>query len=248
MCEEPGGAGGLLIEDLPLAQVASAANICFCLSLLISSLTALGTSRFHALFRSLYLFCGPLRQGRLRLLHSGHSEALRGVREAVSGLCAYTVLPSLLFVLPLCVVSREQLLDLTSPGAPVTGVFSSHMLSPLTSQRGAVASGFASRGPSMLLQPGETPVSPGEGSCPALRQSSRFVASLLASISPTFSFCTLSLQGVSIIYFETFRESFPACPPFIFLCFLFFYARKIIEPKNHSRQYKTAQIFLSFSR
>lgn len=62
VCEEPGGAGGLLIEDLHFAQVASAANICFCLSLLISSLTPLGTSRFpHVLWVSLYLFCGPLR-------------------------------------------------------------------------------------------------------------------------------------------------------------------------------------------
>lgn len=59
----------------------------FCLSLLISSHTALGTSRFpHELWFSLYLFCGPLRGGGDFLLLPHAIRRLWEVQEAVSGL------------------------------------------------------------------------------------------------------------------------------------------------------------------
>ena len=219
----------------------------FCLSLLISSHSPLGTSRFpHALWFSLSLFCGPLRGGGASLLLPHAIRRLWEVLEAVPGLWPthHTAFPPI--TLSLCRLEGAAL------GPYLTwalSVFSSTPCLPSPPSWGSGTEWIASCGPSVLLQPGDTPVSPG-GELPSSQADLSVCGITVGFCISSLFFCTLSLQGVSEIYFETFRKffpSFPARPPFIFFIFCF-YARRMIEPKNHSRQYKTAQVFLSFPR
>ena len=134
VCEEPGGAGGLLIEDLHLAQVASAANICFLFvsaqqftqptwDLQVPSCT---------LVLSLPLLWPSEGRGSLSATPSCHSEALGGSRGC----------PRTLANTPHCLPSRHAV-SLSPWGSsswtlPHLGSerLLVHTLSPLTSQPG----------------------------------------------------------------------------------------------------------------
>ena len=172
-----------------------------CLSLLISSHNPLGPSRVpHALWVSLYLFCGPLR-GRGDFLLLPHAILrLWEVQEAVSGLWLAHLAAFPPVMLSLCGLEGAAL------GPYLAWVPSDWASSrptcchPSPPSRGSVAEWIASRGPSMLLQPGETPVSPG-GELP----SSQAVFSVCGI---TVGFCTSSLFFLYTLSSGSFQNLF----------------------------------------